>query len=60
MVHSDEFNIKEMMMLKSSEADVVFLGLASPEEGEEEEHAERLIAMAEGLPTCFFVHNGGE
>ncbi len=58
MIRDDEFSIKELMMLKSSEADIVFLGLATPEEGEEEEHAKRLLAMAEGLPTCFFVHNG--
>ncbi|MBN2809950.1 MAG: hypothetical protein JXR80_10705, partial [Deltaproteobacteria bacterium] len=58
LVLNDDFNVKEMMMLKSSEADIVFLGLATPEEGKEEEHARRLIGMAEGLPTCFFVHNG--
>ena len=42
---------------RSAEAEVVFLGLATPKEGEEGEYAERLDALAGDLPTVFFVKN---
>ncbi|HKL27481.1 MAG TPA: hypothetical protein VJ910_14745 [Desulfuromonadales bacterium] len=50
--------IPEIMMQESAEADVVLLGLATPEAGKEQEYVERLETLAAGLPTCFFVHNG--
>nr|WP_291317837.1 hypothetical protein [Desulfuromonas sp.] len=37
---------------------LVLLGLAVPEKGEEETYSRRLNELAEGLPSCFFVHNG--
>ena len=33
-------------------------GLATPDDGGEEKYADRLMELAEGIPTCFFVHNG--
>jgi potassium/chloride transporter 4/5/6 len=51
-------NIQDLMRQKSFGADVVFLGLASPEEGKELEYAARLQNMVDCLPTCFLVHNG--
>ncbi len=57
-VRSEDFSVKEMIVRESGEADVVFMGLATPDEGEEEAYAKRLMDMVEGLPTCFFVHNG--
>jgi len=58
MIRAGEQTVHEIMVEKSAAADVVLLGLASPEEGEEEDYADRLRELAEGLPTCFFVHNG--
>jgi len=51
-------NIQDIIRQKSFGADVVFLGLATPEEGEEENYALRLQSLVEFLPTCFLVHNG--
>lgn len=36
---------------------MVIFGLATPEEGSEENYAERLEAMAGDLPVVFFVKN---
>ena len=36
---------------------MVFLGLATPNKGEEMAYAERLHEMVEGMPTAFFVKN---
>jgi len=58
MVRAENFSIKDMIVRESAGADVVFMGLATPEEGEEDGYAQRLMDMVEGLPTCFFVHNG--
>ena len=56
--------IQEMIREESKEADVVFMGLAIPEEGNEASYAERLTHLSEGLNTVFFVRNsspfGGE
>jgi hypothetical protein len=46
-----------LIQSKSAEADVVFLGLAVPEPGEEESYAERIEKMAGDLPVVFFVKN---
>ncbi len=51
-------SVKEMILRQSSDADLVLLGLATPEEGEEENYGKRLFQLAEGLPSCFFIHNG--
>lgn len=51
-------NIQDIIRQRSFGADVVFLGLAVPEEGKEEEYAARVQNMVDCLPTCFLVHNG--
>lgn len=51
-------NIQDIIRQKSFVADVVFLGLAIPEEGKEEEYAVRLRNLVEFLPTCFLINNG--
>ncbi len=51
-------SVKKMILQRSADADLVLLGLAMPEEGEEENYAKRLYQLAEGLPSCFFIHNG--
>ena len=43
----------------SSSADVVFLGLNTPEKGEEEGYAEKLKIFAEPLKAVFFIKNSG-
>lgn len=58
MVRGKTDNIQEVIRQKSFAADVVFLGLAAPEEGQEEAYALRLQNLVDCLPTCFLVHNG--
>ncbi len=58
MVRAGDESVVDMIHRESAAADVVFLGLAAPEEGEEEDYARRLLELAEGLRNCFFVHNG--
>ena len=57
-VREKEESVIDIMHRESSTADAVLLGLATPEEGDEEGHADRLAELAEGFNTCFFVHNG--
>ncbi len=58
MIKTEGESVKEMILEKSADADLVLLGLATPEEGKEEEYALRLYQLAEGLPACVFVNNG--
>ena len=57
VVKPKETRIHDLIKEESSEADVVFLGLATPERGKEADYAARLALLAEGLPTVFFVRN---
>ena len=58
MTKAENESVKEMILEQSSGADLVLLGLATPEEGKEEVYARRLFQLADGLPDCVFVHNG--
>jgi amino acid transporter len=58
MIKAEDESVKEMILEQSADADLVLLGLATPEQGKEEEYARRLFQLAEGLPACVFVHNG--
>lgn len=58
MVKPDSITVKELIHRQSAKADLVFLGLATPEEGKEEDYAQRLSELAAGLPSLIFVHNG--
>jgi amino acid transporter len=49
--------VAEVIRRESQNAEVVMLGLATPERGKEAEYAERLEALSEGLPNVFFVKN---
>ncbi len=51
-------SIVDLMHRESSGADAVLLGLATPNEGDEPDYADRLIELASGFKNCFFVHNG--
>jgi hypothetical protein len=57
IVKPKDATIREVIHRESAEADVVFLGLATPAPGEEADYAKRLIDLAEGLGTVFFVRN---
>jgi hypothetical protein len=50
-------SIRDIIHRESKNADVVFLGLATPAPGDEESYAERLRELADGLPSFFFVKN---
>nr|NIQ12119.1 amino acid permease [Gammaproteobacteria bacterium]NIR93641.1 amino acid permease [Gammaproteobacteria bacterium] len=58
MVKGEGEGVVDIMHRESAHADVALLGLATPEDGDEEKYAERLKEIAEGMPTCFFIHNG--
>ena len=58
MAKPDGVTVKELIHRQSAAADLVFLGLSTPEAGAEEEYAQRLIDLAAGLRSLFFVHNG--
>ena len=55
---SEGESVTEIMHRESAHADTVLLGLATPNEGDEESYAERLAELAAGFQNCFFVHNG--
>lgn len=57
IVKPKETTIREVIQKESAHADLVFLGLATPSPGEEDAYAERMVQMAEGLPSVFFVKN---
>ena len=52
-----ETTVTELIQERSKDAEVVFLGLATPERGEEAEYAGRLEKLAGDLPMVFFVKN---
>jgi amino acid transporter len=49
--------VAEVIRRESADAEVVMLGLATPEKGKETEAAQRMEALSEGLPNVFFVKN---
>jgi solute carrier family 12 (potassium/chloride transporter), member 4/6 len=58
MVKPEDQSVTQMIHAQSADADLVILGLAMPAEGQEEEYAERIMELAAGLRSFFFVHNG--
>ena len=54
MIRSGEVTVREMIRRESGRADLVLMGLEIPGEGEEEEYAQRLIALVEGLGNFLF------
>jgi len=57
IIKPKQSSVQEVIQKESSNAEVVFMGLATPEMGEEEAYAERLENLAGGLSTVFFVKN---
>ncbi|MGW8313509.1 MAG: Na-K-Cl cotransporter [Desulfuromonadales bacterium] len=56
-IRSSEMSIRETIHRKSSEADLVLMGLEIPAENEEVDYALRLAGMVEGLGNFFLVRN---
>jgi amino acid transporter len=54
----EQESVVDIMHRESDGADVVLLGLATPNVGDEDSYADRLAELAEGFQNCFFVHNG--
>lgn len=52
-----DLSVAEVIQKESADADVVFLGLATPDPGKEAEYAARLDKLAGDLPAVFFVKN---
>jgi hypothetical protein len=59
IVLDDKKSVIETMHERSNGADVVFVGLISPEEGMEGEYSERLREIIDSFPTTVLVHNSG-
>jgi potassium/chloride transporter 4/5/6 len=57
IVKPADASVQQVIRTESAEADLVLLGLSSPDAGEEEAYARRLHELAEGLPSFFFVRN---
>jgi len=57
LLKDPEAKVADIIRHESRDAEVVIMGLATPERGEEAEYAERLEAFSEGLPNVFFVKN---
>ena len=49
--------MRDVIHSVSGEAEVVLLGLATPEPGQEMQYAERLLELSEGLRGFYFVKN---
>lgn len=58
MIKPEAASVKDVILRKSGEADLVMLGLAMPAAGDEVNYAHRLSELTDGLPSCFLVHNG--
>jgi len=57
IIKSEDKSILEIIQEESANAEVVFMGLADPDKGDEMAYAERLERLAGDLPTVFFVKN---
>jgi hypothetical protein len=57
IIKPKDITIPELIQRESENAEVVFLGLATPQPGEEAEYAARLESLAGDLPVVFFVKN---
>ncbi len=57
LLKDPEAKVADIIRHESRDAEVVLLGLATPERGHEAEYARRLEALSEGLPNVFFVKN---
>jgi len=59
IVKPPELTVYQVMQQTSRDADLVFIGLMPPEEGQEADYARRLAELVADLPTTVLVRNGG-
>ena len=52
-------SVMELMHAESKGADIVFMGMMTPERGQEAEYSERLKKLVEGMPSTVLVRNSG-
>jgi len=57
ILKTDDRPIFEVIHEESRRADLVFMGLAVPDSGEEDAYAERIDALIEGIPRVILVKN---
>jgi hypothetical protein len=57
IIKPKELSVSELIQQESTNAEAIFLGLATPKPGEETTYAERLEKLAGDLPVVFFVKN---
>ncbi len=57
LLRPSDKSLEQMIQDESRDAEIVFLGLAIPEVGNELQYARRISALAADLPTVFFVRN---
>ncbi len=57
---TSDVDTHELIRAHSQSADFVFLGMNIPAAGSEEEYAQRLMVLLEGLPSTLLVRNAGE
>ena len=55
----EDASVMDVMHEESKGADLVFLGMMTPEPGTEAEYSERLKKMVDGLPSTVLVRNSG-
>jgi amino acid transporter len=60
IIKPKEKSVTEIINENSAKANLVFMGLNIPQDGEEESYVERLEELSEGLKTTVFVRNGEE
>jgi amino acid transporter len=59
IVLPEDKSVVEVMHETSKDADIVFVGMMTPEEGQETEYATRLIQLVEKMPSTVLVRNSG-
>lgn len=57
IIKDPEKSLNDIIKASSRDADLIFIGLMVPEEGDEESYADRLMELSEGLPSTIFVRN---
>lgn len=57
LLKDPDAKVADVIRHESRDAEVVMLGLATPQRGEEAAYARRLEALSDGLPNVFFVKN---
>jgi potassium/chloride transporter 4/5/6 len=57
LLKDPDTRVADVIRRRSADAEVVLIGLATPEPGQEAEYAQRMEALTDGLPNVLFVKN---